>query len=724
VYYLLLREPAMQLAIDTETTGLDMFHAARPFFITTAYFDPKGEPTTRNFHFRVDPKTREVKSDKVKLKQVREMIGDASELILHNAKFDYLMLRALDPEIEKVWDWTKVHDTVYASHVLNSQHTKDLTSLTKRYLKVDIQPYEDEVEKAVKQCRQKCRTSKTQVSDWCVAEKHGDGMPSSEKEIWRGDLWLPWEMAEFFQYPKNHIWRTALADYASADSLCTLNLWPIMKQRLEELDRYQYYEGRRRLFGIIPYMEVRGVTLNGERLESLRREYIEESTEAKAVCVSIAKDYGYKLQMPKTGRNDSLNEFVFEVMKLPVVASTESGKPALDSKVAIPAYLDTLPRRSKQRQFIDSLSETRSRDTAVSYMDSYKRFWRPVGKHTKRRDGRLVSEENFYRLHPTLNACDTSTIRFASKSPNSQNISKKKGFNLRYCFGPAPGREWWSMDYENLELRIPAYVAKEPEMMYLFEHPNEPPYFGSDHLLKAHILHPKMFEECLGCNVCGLEITTNKKEGTKRCLCHKPDPYLDGRLFKERYKSTWYSWTKNGNFAVQYGAQEASGTADRAYHMVGAQAKIQGRLGNINALNQEMIEHAAKYGYVRTIKGYPLYCGRTKFDKLRPTTPLSYFVQGTAMECTTDAMYECELLLSEWRDEGFDAFMTMQVHDELVFDLPKAAHPIEDPKNSNLSKVILLRDAMVRSGVSINVPLKVSVGYHSSNWSEEVGVKL
>ena len=53
---------------------------------------------------------------------------------------------------------------------------------------------------------------------------------------------------------------------------------------------------------------------------------------------------------------------------------------------------------------------------------------------------------NWRKLHTSLNMCGTDTLRWSSNNPNSQNISKKEGFNLRYAFGPAPGREWWSLD--------------------------------------------------------------------------------------------------------------------------------------------------------------------------------------------------------------------------------------------------------------------------------------
>src|SRR5581483_10658108 len=207
-------------------------------------------------------------------------------------------------------------------------------------------------------------------------------------------------------------------------------------------------------------------------------------------------------------------------------------------------------------------------------------------------------DANWLVLHPSLNQTGTDTLRFSCSNPNEQNISKRKGFSTRYCFGPAPGREWWSLDAKNIELRIPFYESGEEEMILLFERPDDPPYFGSNHLLIAHVLWPAEFEAC----------RDSKGE-------------LDGRIFKKLYADTLYQWTKNGNFAVQYGAinkADGTGTADRAYHQAGAQNKVEKRFTKLSALNKHWVWYADKYGYVETLpdrtvnprRGYPLLCTR------------------------------------------------------------------------------------------------------------------
>jgi DNA polymerase-1 len=319
-------------------------------------------------------------------------------------------------------------------------------------------------------------------------------------------------------------------------------------------------------------------------------------------------------------------------------------------------------------------------------MIGYEKFWVPVS----------VDENGagWYRLHPSLNTTGTATLRWSSSNPNEQNISKKPGFNLRYCFGPLPGREWWASDYNNLELRLSAYQAGELEMIRLFEKPNDAPYFGSYHLMVFDTLH------------------------TARLGLDTSDPqYL--LKAKKQHAATWYQWTKNGNFAVSYGAMEMSGTADRAYHVEGAQSIVAGRFQKIAELNQRMIHQADEYNFVETMpdrtvdpsKGYPLLAGRTKWGSLRETTPLNYNIQGTACWLMQRAMVK----VFDYLRDLPDYHMIMNVHDEIVFDFPKN-------KRKNLKHIRHIEKLMCSVGDDIGVPLTVGTDYHEKTWAEGVSV--
>jgi DNA polymerase I-like protein with 3'-5' exonuclease and polymerase domains len=710
------------IGLDTETTGVDLRHDNLPFFVTIAQDD--GEQLW--WEWDVNPVTRKPHIPLSDIYDIRDKIREADGYVLQNTKFDYTALHRASPLVLQFWDWSKLDDTLVSGHLLASNQRHDLTSMTLLYLGKDIKHYEDKLRDA---CLKARRIVRTKFPDWVLAKEGLPSMPSvkadkkkKEKGIesespWKADSWLPRTLAIELKYPTDHPWMTVLRDYSNADSAATLYLRKVHQRHIEKLGLEGYYRERMKLIKVAFEMEDRGVTINKSRMYSMRDRYIHESAAAKEKCKRIAGTYGYELTLPKSGNNKSLTSFIFEAMKLPPVAYTDTGNPSLN-KQAMDIYELTLRESSKQYQFIKAIRSSRKRDTAISFMNGYERFWFKV-------------IDDWYRLHPNLNMTGTATLRWSCSNPNEQNISKQDDFNIRYCFGPARGREWWSLDAKNIELRLPAYEAGEQEMIRLFERPNDPPYFGSNHLLVCHILHPGKFERCLSCVRCTKEVWVSESHNKREdcCKCNgATSTIVDGRIFKERYKATWYQWVKNGNFAVQYGAVESSGTADRAYHVPGAQRMIQARFTNIAKLNRYCIDFANEHGYVETIpdktidssRGYPLMCTRSEWGSIIPTIPLNYHVQGTAMWWMGKAMVR----VSEYLDRinsclsRPDYFLIMQVHDELVFDFPQGKGP--KPWEMNAPKIRKIRNLMQQGGEDIGIPTPVSIEYHPESWSKGI----
>lgn len=734
------------LAIDCETTGLDLRHGAKPFMVQTC--DDAGEQAW--WEWDVDPLTRQPKIPKGDLEEIWDAILDADSVVLQNPKFDVAALQAVFGDRPLDWEWDKTYDTLLAGHLLASNQPHDLTTMALIYLGVNVQPYEDAVKKATNEAR---RIAKSKYPDWRIAKVGLPEMPSAKGKVWKNDMWLPRAIAKEEKYPKlgnkeygsAHLWWDVCSTYGNSDSEITIALFKRQRELLKERGLWRIYQERLKLPSIIYKMEDYGVTGNDARRKELYKEYEEETKKAAGICYGLATTYGYDLELPKSSNNKSLTEFIFGKLKLEVVKSSKkTGKPSLDKDV-MEHYQATLPRRSRAKLFIDSLLAKRKRDTALAYMEGYQKFWLPLTRKSgasavtsKYALSEVQSASQWYRLHPSLNPTGTDTLRWSSQNPNEQNISKQKGFNLRYCFGPAPGREWWSLDAENIELRIPAYEAGETEQVELFEKPDEPPFYGSNHLLVFSILHPDKWDH-------------DDPEGLLKA--------------KKKYADTWYQWVKNGNFAVQYGAVEQSGTADRAYHVPGAQRIVARRFLKSAALNKVLIEYAEKHGYVETMpdktvdpdRGYPLLCRRTNYGKILPTIPLNYHVQGTACWWMMKAMIRCQRYLDELnanpKPTNGGYYMIMQVHDEIVFDFPfigldqqfMCSHcrhwwlpgQIEQegqsgivhcPKclgkwnSANLPKIKEIAKLMEQGGDDIGLPTPVSIEYHDKNWSEGVSI--
>ena len=688
------------ISLDTETQGVDFAHGAQPFCVTIGNEDG----TVDNYTWDVDPETREVLYDLEDLAEIRERL-QVEQLVFQNAKFDVKALATIGVEAAH-WDW--IDDTLVAGHLLSSSTPHDLTSMTQVYLGVNIQPLEDVLEQCVQACR---RLARSRYPSWKISKKGLACMPSASEETWRFDYWLPKAIAVAeglplpdagckhqwsYQNPlctqcRGHLYWDVTKQYSNADAAVTLPLWGIQRDEIRRRGLWDYYQDGLKVQRVLYGMERYGVSFKMDRLNELSTRYLEGSEEAEQTCKGIAASYGFELQVPKGGVNKSLQEFCFgkveevegkevhtNYINYPVTVLTEKGKPSLN-KVAMEDWLAHFPKTSREYQFISTLRGKRMRDTACSFMESYRKFGIDEG-------------EGWYRMYPGINQTATATLRMSSYNPNGQQISKKEideneDYTLRYIFGPKPGRVWYAMDYENIELKIPAYMSGEKKMIELFEKPDVGPYYGSYHLLNASLIYPDLF----------WPIANKMGE------------------FKKLYASTWYQWCKNTGFAIQYGCQKAK--ADTTAHKVGAFELLNQGLPKVTELKQKVMKFAEKNGFIETIpvkgrkRGYPLLCQRTEWGKIQPTIPFSYYVQGSAMDCSRRALVRCDNQLNEWhrKDKYYDGHIVLSPHDEIVFDLPD--HELTP------ERVKILKGLMEKSGEDIDIPLTVSVTHCPVSWS-------
>lgn len=673
----------MIIALDTETTGTDFKHGARPFLVTTCSDD--GDQVF--WQWDVDPLDRSVDVPPGDAEEIEQLVEEADLIVMQNGKFDVQALATIG--ITK-FPWHKLRDTLLAAHLLSSNEQKGLDALVEQYLGRSITHFEKATHEAVESARRWCRSHR---EEWMIAESGLPCMPSAKKTVWKYDLWLPKLVSAQGDAPpaasepldeldgNSPTWDNATEEYANEDSKVTVSLWPVMEREIRRRGLWDIYLEKMKLPQIAYKMEDYGMTVNAEEMAGQKVEYVAKSEELGAECVGIAKEYGYNLSLPKSGRSGSLDTFVFDVLGLPVLAETENGNPAFDADVKA-EYEVTLEHGSPSQRFIAALNAKASRDTAVSYIGQYERFMMPDSGNS-----------TWYRLYPKLNITGTDTLRWSSNNPNSQNLSKQGDFNLRKSFGPKPGRVWYSFDAANIELRIPTFECDETELVAVFNRMKDPPYFGSYHLVIFDTLHPELF----------------RKHGAE---C------------KTLFEATWYQWVKNGNFARQYGAQEK--LVDATYRVPGGYAKIAKRFPKIDALSRKYLALANKNGYVETMpdkvvdpkRGYPLVTQRGWGGRVKPTIPFCYHVSGTAMQWMNTAMVATDDLLTTWaKRDKFRAYMIAQVHDELLFDFPAERRPGE-----HAPRVAAIKKAMEACGERISVPTPVAAERHDVSWA--VGVKL
>ena len=707
-----------------------------PFVVTTC--DDEG--TVRFWEWDVDPLTRQPNVPVEDVAEITELI-DAAELIyLHNSKFDARALAAIGVALP----WPKVRDTLVASHLLATNHRHDLTWCCIEYLGVDIELHEVHVKAVTRACR---TIAKRDYPRWLLADEGVLGMPSvkvgskrDEDKPWKNDMWVPRALAKqpkanrWTEYDED--WLTACSAYANADSEHTLPLGLVMEELIRERGYWAVYEHRLHLSRIACEMESYGVTAIGGYTEVTISEYEQHVAEAEAALVDIAAGYGHELELAEgAALNDNMRDLFYgavhqrcprcdytkrvkhwngerangeecpkcakstkrrvgfshhlvttksDNLKLPIVYSKKTGNATLD-KDAMSEYVTTLDD-GPALDFVELLADKRMHDTALSYMHSYRRFWVPV-----------VGVPGYYHIHPSLNPCGTDHLRWSSNSPNMQNVSgETKEISNRACFGPAPGREWWRMDFKSIERRIPAYESGEPKMVEVFEHPSEPPYWGNLYCLTASVLYPEEYW---------------------------PLAEVEGEFRKQHPRL--YKQAKFFDLAKQYGCGRAKG--DSLARIAGSFDLVDGEFPLLAKLQRKYLNIAESKGFVETLpdrmvdpeRGYPILASRTDDGRVLSTTPFNYHVSGTACWCKNTALVRCADQCARWRAGGFDAHVALEIHDEILFDFPRGATMEE-----NLPRAIQLKELMERSGQDLipAIPTPVSVEYHDRTWAVGVAV--
>jgi len=273
------------------------------------------------------------------------------------------------------------------------------------------------------------------------------------------------------------------------------------------------------------------------------------------------------------------------------------------------------------------------------------------------------------RIHCLLNQTVAATGRLSSSEPNLQNIPIRTelGRRIRRAFVAEKGNKIISADYSQLELRLLAHITQDPVMLEAFQH-------GEDiHARTARLVFGARTDEEL-------------KEARR--------------------------FAKIVNFAIAY-AIEPWGLSQRVgISRQEAKKVIEDYYDTYKGVRRYMEQvplRAREHGYVRSIYGrirpLPGISDRnTNIRKAAEREAINMPIQGTASDIVKIAMLRVD---EEFKREGIDAKLLMQVHDELLVEASAetAEHVAE----------ILKRE--MEAAVSLDVPLIVDVGI-ADNWMD------
>jgi len=269
------------------------------------------------------------------------------------------------------------------------------------------------------------------------------------------------------------------------------------------------------------------------------------------------------------------------------------------------------------------------------------------------------------RVHTDFNQTVASTGRLSSSNPNLQNIPIRTAFSKRIRAGFLPEEGWilMSADYSQIELRILAHLSQEPELMRAFN-------AGEDvHTVTAQLLLEKE------------EVTSDERRLAKII-----------------------------NYGVIYGMGAQKFSRDIGVPVKVAKQfieKFNQRYERIFTYMQDLELEAERDGYVKTVLGRRRYFrglsqvgGYQKAALLR--SAVNAPIQGTSADIIKIAMLRVDELLQDYQ-----ARLLLQVHDELVFEVPPDEVAELQPKIK----------AAMESAVELSVKLEVDV-HTGKNWME------
>lgn len=280
----------------------------------------------------------------------------------------------------------------------------------------------------------------------------------------------------------------------------------------------------------------------------------------------------------------------------------------------------------------------------------------------------LLDSEN--RLHTRYVQIGAATGRMASKDPNLQNIPIKTelGRRIRHAFVATPGFELVSFDYSQIELRIAAILTGDEGLLEIFRE-------GRD-------VHAEVAARVFGKN-----------------------SELDAREQRRRAKVI--------NFGILYGMgvnalQQGLGTSRKEAQEFYDQyfvafPRLAGYIDETKGLANRQGYTETMFGRRRYLDGIksPIPYVKAAAERMAINAPM----QGTQADIIKLAMIELDKILSN------DAYMLLQVHDELVFEIKKDKVKELAPKIKKIMEEAMPEDKC--RGVPI-----VAEGKHGPNWGE------
>ena len=347
------------------------------------------------------------------------------------------------------------------------------------------------------------------------------------------------------------------------------------------------------------------------------------------------------------GSPKQLQKILFEELKIPVIKKTPKGAPSTAEEVLQELALDyPLPKVIIENRALSKLKST--------YTDKLP----------------LMVHKDTGRVHTSYHQAVTATGRLSSTDPNLQNIPIRsdEGRKIRQAFIAPKDHKIVAIDYSQIELRIMAHLSDDKGLLTAFSE-------GRD-------IHQATAAEIFG--VPTEEVTTNQRRSAKAIN------------FGLIYGMSAFGLAKQ----IDVGRNQAQDYMNKYFE----------RYPGVLTYMEDTRINATEKGYVETLFGRRLYLPDIKArnamrKKAAERAAINAPMQGTAADIIKKAM----LAVDEWIIEQNDPRikMTMQVHDELIFEIH------QDIVEQTTAKLV----EIMNNAVELKVPLIAEAGI-GDNWDE------
>lgn len=449
----------------------------------------------------------------------------------------------------------------------------------------------------------------------------------------------------------------AVAHYCGLDAYTTFCLVDKLRTELLELPQLHQLllEIEQPLEPVLSEMEWQGIRIDRPYLQNLSQQ-LEKSLQAIEKQAREAAGEDFNLGSPK-----QLSQLLFETLGLDT-KKTRKTKTGYSTDAAV------LEKLQGDHPVIDAILEYRTLSKLKStYVDALPALMR----------------DDTQRVHTSFNQTVTATGRLSSSNPNLQNIPIRTEFSRKIRQAFIPQENWLlvSADYSQIELRILAHLSQEPVLIEGYQNARDV------HQLTAQLLFEKE------------DVTPEER-----------------RL------------GKTINFGVIYGmgaqrfAREAGFSVARGKEFID---RYNQRYSRVFAYLQQIKREAIARGYVETLFGRRRYFqfesgslrqlqgsdpDKIEIDRLKLGQYDSQLlraaanapIQGSSADIIKIAMVKLHDILS-----NYQARLLLQVHDELVFEVPPSEWEELEPK---------IRETM-ENAVTLSVPLVVDI-HAGENWME------